>query len=140
MFESLKHWLEEAHAQSRLFEHADDELLHVALASLLYRVISTDTVETAAEKREFSQILKHEFDLSDAQVAALHERVQSISCSLEDDLATIASHLKDKPTVRLNFMKMLSQMIAVSGVNEREMQLFYEAQQTLFPEIQQDPF
>lgn len=140
MFESLKHWLEEGHEQSRLFEHADDELLHVALASLLYRVISTDTVETTAEKREFSQILKHEFDLSDAQVAALHERVQSISCSLEDDLATIASHLKDKPTVRLNFMKMLSQMIAVSGVNEREMQLFYEAQQTLFPEIQQDPF
>lgn len=140
MFESLKHWLEEGHEQSRLFEHADDELLHVALASLLYRVISSDTVETPAEKREFSQILKHEFDLSDAQVAALHERVQSISCSLEDDLATIASHLKDKPTVRLNFMKMLSQMIALSGVNEREMQLFYEAQQTLFPEIQQDPF
>ena len=33
MFTSLKHWLEMLDKDSQLFEHADSEVIHVALAS-----------------------------------------------------------------------------------------------------------
>jgi uncharacterized tellurite resistance protein B-like protein len=42
MFDSLKHWFDSLKEESKLFEHREDEILHSALASVLYHVISAD--------------------------------------------------------------------------------------------------
>ncbi len=134
MFTSIKHWLDEVHDHARIFEHHESEVLHVALASLLYRVIAADGKETSHEKSTFSRILKHEFDLSDDQIASLHERVKHIDCPVEEDLNTLAEFLKDNPGSKLNFMAMLNQLVSIDGVKDEEMELFYKAQYALFPE------
>lgn len=137
MFTSIKHWLDEVHDHARIFENHESEVLHVALASLLYRVIVADGQETHHEKTAFSKILKHEFDLSDDRIAALHERVKHIDCPLQHDIDTLAEFLKDNPGARLSFMSMLTQLVSVDGVKEREMELFYKVQHALFPDTKQ---
>ena len=62
MFDSLKHWFDTLKTESKLFEHADDEGLHAALASVLYHVIAADNHVDSREKHEFDRILKQEFD------------------------------------------------------------------------------
>lgn len=140
MFETIKHWLEDSHNHSKLFDHEDEELLHVALASLLYRMMTADDNETFQEKHEFARILKHEFDLTNSQIEALHTRVKSISCPLDHDLETIAEYLKNKPMVKLNFMDMLNRMMSIDGFDPRAMDIFNCAQRVLFPEFKEDNF
>lgn len=140
MFETIKHWLEDSHNQAKLFEHEDEELLHVALASLLYRMMMANNDESHHEIHEFSRILKHEFDLSNSQIEALHARVKTISCPLDHDLETIADYLKNKPMVKLNFMDMLNRMMSIDGFDPQAMDIFYRTQHVLFPEIKQDGF
>ena len=73
MFESLTHWFDTLKSDSKLFDHADDEVLHSALASVLYHIISADQHAGAKEKHEFERILKQEFDLNNEQVAHLYD-------------------------------------------------------------------
>ena len=134
MFESLKHWFETLKEGSHLFEHADDEALHAALASLLYQVIAADRHVGAREKREFGRILKQEFDLDAAQIDHLFESARVATGHPEEDLHIIAAHLKDKPAVRMIFMRKLMQLIDADGVQREEMVLFYSALHELFPE------
>ena len=68
MFESVKHWFDSLKEESKLFDHRDDEILHSALASVLYHVISADQHVDARERHQFDRILKQEFDLNDEQV------------------------------------------------------------------------
>jgi uncharacterized tellurite resistance protein B-like protein len=51
MFESLTHWFNSLKNESKLFDHPEDEILHSALASVLYHVISADQHVDAREKR-----------------------------------------------------------------------------------------
>ena len=134
MFDSLKHWFEKLEEGSHLFEHADDEALHAALASLLYQVMSADRHVGAREKREFGRILKQEFDLDAAQIEHLFETVRVATGHPEEDLHTIAAHLKDKPAVRMIFMRKLLQLIDVEGVQREELAVFYDALREIFPE------
>ena len=136
MFDSLKHWFETLEDGSHLFEHADDEALHAALASLLYQVMSADQQVGAREKREFGRILKQEFDLDAAQVEHLFESARVASGHPAEDLHTIATHLKDKPAVRIIFMRKLLQLIDAEGVQREELAVFYDALKGIFPEAE----
>ena len=73
MFESIKHWFESLKEESKLFDHRDDEILHSALASVLYHVISADQRVDSRERHEFDRLLKQEFDLNDKQVEHLYQ-------------------------------------------------------------------
>ena len=72
MLDSITHWFDSLGQQGRLFDHSDDELLHSALASVLYHVISADHVD-ARKKHEFQRILQQEFELDDDQVEHLYQ-------------------------------------------------------------------
>lgn len=135
MFESLKHWFESSGNENKLFDHADDETIHIALASLLYRVIASDQKESDKEKHEFGEILRTEFDLNDAQIANLYKQVKQLKSNLIDDLKTIEHYLKHNPSIRMMFMKKLNHLISLDGVTSNEMDVFYEAQKVLFPEL-----
>ena len=135
MFDSLKHWFDTLKDESRLFTHADEEVLHAALASLLYHVISADKHVGAREKREFGRILKQEFDLDAAQIEHLYQAAQSSAGHPESDLHTIAAHLKHNPSVRMAFMKKLLQLIDMDGAQSDELKLFYDALREIFPEV-----
>jgi len=135
MFESLKHWFESSSNENKLFDHADDETIHIALASLLYRVISSDEKETHKEKHEFAEILKTEFDLNDAQIANLYNQVKQLTSDISNDLETIDHYLKHNPNLRMMFMNKLNHLISLDGVTSNEMDVFYKAQKVLFPEL-----
>jgi len=135
MFKSLKHLFESFETESKLFNHADDEAIHVALASLLYHVISSNGVESAKEKHEFSEILKKEFTLNDAQIASLYKQVKTLNNDSTDDLHTINHYLKKNPTSRMLFMGKLNHLISLDGVNSRELDFFTHAKKVLFPTL-----
>jgi uncharacterized tellurite resistance protein B-like protein len=135
MSRSLKHLLESFETESRLFNHADDEAIHVALASLLYHVISSDGVESEKEKHGFAKIMKKEFTLNDAQIASLYKQVKMLNHDSADDLHTINQYLKKNPTTRMLSMKKLIQLISLDGVNSKELEYFTKAKSTLFPEL-----
>ncbi|WP_250657170.1 TerB family tellurite resistance protein [Alkalimarinus coralli] len=135
MFESLKHWFESSATESKLFNHADEETIHIALASLLYRVIASDHRESDREKHEFADILRTEFDLNDAQIASLYKQAKHLNSSLATDLETIDHYLKQNPHLRMIFMKKLNHLISLDGVTSNEMEVFYNAQSVLFPEL-----
>ena len=135
MFESLKHWFESSSNENKLFDHTDDETIHIALASLLYQVIACDHKESGKEKHEFAEILKTEFDLNDAQIASLYKHVQHLNSNLTNDLETIDHYLKHNPNLRMMFMQKLNHLISLDGVTSKEMDVFYEAQKVLFPEL-----
>tara|TARA_R110002072_G_scaffold90500_8_gene202501 strand:- start:7301 stop:7732 length:432 start_codon:yes stop_codon:yes gene_type:complete len=120
---------------NHLFDHSDDKEIHVALASLLYHVISADHTESRKEKHEFASILKDQFDLNEQQVAELYSHVKKVNTTVSADLKIIEQHLKHNPHLRLAFMKKLNHLIAVAGLKETEMEIFYSAQKILFPEI-----
>jgi uncharacterized tellurite resistance protein B-like protein len=120
---------------TNLFDHSDDQEVHVALASLLYHVISADHTESKKEKHEFASILKDQFELNEQQIAELYYHVKKVSTTVSEDLKVIDQHLKRNPHLRFIFMKKLNHLIAVSGLKGNEMDIFYLAQKTLFPEI-----
>ena len=135
MFESLKHWLESLEDESRLFNHPDDEAVHIALASLLHHIISADNLESTKEKHKCTSILKEEFNLNDEQIDHLYEHTKATSSDLKTDLQIINEHLKDKPALRMHFMEKINQLIDIDSVKERELDIFYETMHVIFPEI-----
>jgi uncharacterized tellurite resistance protein B-like protein len=135
MFESIKHWLDSLSQASHLFEHYEDEAIHIALASLLYHLIETDHHESRREYHYFSDILKQEFDLNDEQVKHLHEHVAHSKTNLDADLRIIDEYLSDNPVLRMKFMEKLNLLIATDGVLDKEMSLFYKTLHVVFPEI-----
>ncbi len=135
MFESLKHWLETFNKESQLFEHADSEVIHVALGSFLYSVISVDGIENNCEKKEFKLIKANEFHLSEQQIMTLYGYVKNLKSDLQSDLLTVNSYLKDTPNLHMTRMSKLNQLIGVDGVNNDELNIFYQAMKVIFPDV-----
>jgi uncharacterized tellurite resistance protein B-like protein len=136
MFDSIKHWFDSLGQQGHLFEHADDEILHSALASVLYHVICIDHAD-ARKQHEFTRILKQELDLDDDQVAHLYHAAQSSTADLHSDLHTLNYYLKHNPSVRMTFMRKLLQLIDIEGVHPGELEIFYMALHEVFPEVKE---
>ena len=140
MFESLAHWFENLKNESKLFDHPEDEILHSALASVLYHVINADNHVDAKEKHEFDRILKQEFDLNDEQVDHLYQAAKGSTADVHGDLHTINFYLKHNPVVRMTFMRKLLQLVDVHGTHQGELDVFYETLHEVFPEVKEiDP-
>lgn len=137
MFDSIKHWFESLKEESKLFEHRDDEMLHSALASVLYHVISADQRVNSRERHEFDRILKQELDLNDEQVEHLYQAARGSTADVHGDLHTINLYLKRNPTMRMAFMRKLLQLVDVHGVHGEELALFYAALHEVFPEVRE---
>jgi len=137
MFDSVKHWFESLNEESKLFQHRDDEILHSALASVLYHVISADQHVDAREKHEFERMLKQEFDLNQDQVEHLYRTAKASSQDVHGDLHTINFYLKRNPTMRMSFMRKLLQLVDVHGTHGAELALFFEALHEVFPEVRE---
>ena len=135
MFESLKSWFQSVDTDSKLFNHADEEAIHVALASLLYHIISSNHEESVKEKHAFSKILIEEFELNDTQVASLYKQAKMLKSNLANDLETVNHYLKCNPNLRMMFMNKLNHLISLDGVTSEEIEIFYDAQKVLFPEL-----
>jgi len=137
MFESLTHWLDSLKDESKLFDHPEDEILHSALASVLYHVISADEHVDAREKHEFERILKQEFDLDDDQIEHLYQAAKSASADVHGDFHTLNFYLKRNPAMRMVFMRKLLQLIDVHGTQKSELELFFVALHEVFPEVKE---
>ena len=135
MFESLRHWIESIDEDSKLFRNADDEMLHSALASLLYHFISREQHHDEREKHEFSRLMKDEFELSAEQIEHLYQSAKSATGELRGDLLIIKAHLKGNPGVRMQFMQRLLQLINIHGAHSSELELFYRTLHEVFPEV-----
>jgi uncharacterized tellurite resistance protein B-like protein len=135
VFNFMKNRDTAAERNSKLFDHPDDQEIHVALASLLYHVISVDHTKSRKEKHEFANILKEQFDLNDQQVSELYSHVKKVNTTVSSDLKIIDQHLKHNPHLRLLFMTKLNHLIQVAGLTPAEMEIFYSAQKILFPDI-----
>lgn len=137
MFDSLKHWFDSLTEESKLFDHRDDEILHIALASVLYHVISADQHVDSREKHEFDRILKREFDLDREQIDHLYQAAKGSTADVHGDLHTINFYLKRNPVMRMTFMHKLMQLVDVHGTHGIELDLFFEALHEVFPEVKQ---
>jgi uncharacterized tellurite resistance protein B-like protein len=137
MFESLSHWLDTLKEESRLFEHYEDEILHSALASVLYHLIIADQQVDAREKHEFERLLKQEFDLDDEQIEHLYQAAKASSADLKGDLHTLNIYLKRNPSVRMTFMRKLLQLIDIDGTRREELDIFFDTLHEVFPEIKE---
>ena len=135
MFNSLKHWLATLDKESQLFENADSEAIHIALASLLYHIIKADNVENHLEIEQFKIIMGDEFSLSNKQVMLLYTEAKNLKSDLNSDLLTVNDYLKENPNLRLSFMSKLNQLIGIDGVSNSEINIFYQAMHALFPEL-----
>ncbi len=135
MFESIRHWFDSLEKKSKLFDNADDEVLHSALASVLYHIISVDDQVVSREKNEFMTVLKQEFNLNEVQAEHLYLAAKSSTSELHSDLQTVSQYLKQNPTIRMNFMKKLIHLVDIDGVKDRELDIFYEALHEVFPEL-----
>jgi uncharacterized tellurite resistance protein B-like protein len=135
MFESVKHWFDSLNEDHQVFNHPDDQVLHVALASLLFHIISADRIESPKEKHLFAEILKVQCGLDEAQITHLYERAKSLNSNVHRDLETIDHYLKDNPALRKEFMDKLNELINVDWVRESELETFNEALHVFFPEI-----
>ena len=135
MFKSLKHWIESISNEDKLFRHAEDEVLHSALASLLYHFISLDDSHDGREKHEFDRLMKQELELNQEQVDHLYQAAKSATGDLHGDLLTISSHLKANPMARMHFMQKLLQLVDIHGTHSAELNLFYETLHEVFPEL-----
>ncbi len=138
MFESLKKWFESVEEESHLFNHPEQETIHVALASVLYHIINSDHTESQHEKRKFSSILSDEFELNEKQVSELYRYVKTLKSDLKTDLETVNHYLKDNPHMRMTLMAMLNQLIAIDGIKTDELKIFHDAMKIIFPEIEAD--
>jgi len=137
MFESLTHWFDSLEKESRLFNNPEEEVLHSALASVLYHIINADQRMGNREKHKFAAILKQEFDLNDEQIDHLYEAAKSSTSDPHADLQTVSQYLKSNPALRMNFMDKLNQLVDIDGVKDAEMEIFNEALRLVFPEIKQ---
>jgi len=137
MFESVKHWFDSLEKESKLFNNADEEALHSALASVLFHIINADNQVVSREKHRFATILKQEFDLDDEQISHLYEASKSSTSNPHTDLQIVSEYLKQNPGLRMNFMNKLNQLVDIDGVKEGELDIFYEALQLVFPEVKQ---
>ncbi len=137
MFESVKHWLDSLQEASKLFDHRDDEALHSALASVLYHIVILNNEVSGRERRLFADILKRELDLKNEQVEYLCETAKASTADWHSDLHIVNTFLKSNPTIRMQFMKKLIQLIDVDGVQKGELEAFYETLHEVFPEIKQ---
>ncbi len=135
MLESFKKWFESYDGEVSQFNHAEDETIHVALASLLYHIISADDLASDKEKHKFSSILHEEFNLDEEQVSHLYSFVKTLQTDLRSDLNTVNLYLKEKPHLRMDFMSKLNQLIAVDGVKTNELEIFHDAMKVIFPEV-----
>jgi len=138
MFESIKHWFQATEKDSHLFDHGDDEALHLALASVLHHTINANHHESRKEVSNFKEILQDEFNLSEDQANYLHKSVESANSDFDNDLKVINEHFKDNPMVKKLFMEKLIHLISIDGVLEDEMNDFYQALHVIFPEIKVD--
>ena len=134
MFDSLKHWFDSLRDESKLFDHPDNELLHVALASVLYHIIAAGQSAGTRERREFDRILMQEFELDRPQVDHLFAAARASTADLRDDLHTIDFFLKVNPQVRLRFLQSLLRLIDLHGVERAELDVFYAVLHEIFPE------
>ena len=137
MFDSIKHWFDSLDRNSKLFDHADDEVLHSALASVLYHLISADGHADTRERREFGRMLQQEFGLDEVQVEHLYQAAKSATGDIHGDLHTLNFYLRRNPAVRMTFLRKLLQLIDIEGVYPQELELFYEALHEVFPEARQ---
>lgn len=137
MFESISHWFDSLKQQSRLFDRPDDEVLHGALASVLYHIINADQQVDRREKHEFERLMTQEFDLDAAQVEHLYQAAKASTADVRGDLHTINFYLKRNPLMRMSFMRKLLQIADVHGAHEGEMALFFEALHEVFPEVRE---
>jgi len=128
MFKSLQE-------ESKLFDHPEDEAIHLALAAVLYHIISADNPESSKELQRFSLILQQEFDLDEKQVDHLYQSVKTSTSDMSTDLETINHYLKSNPMIRMNFMDKLNQLVGIDGVLDVELDIFNEALHVIFPEI-----
>lgn len=135
MFESIKQWFESLDTGSSLFDHTDDESIHLAVASVLHHIVRTDQQESRREKSAFRRILKEEFKLSDDQTDYLYSATESANSDFQQDLETINFYIKDKPVIKKAFMEKLIRLISIDGVKDQELEEFYKALHTIFPEI-----
>jgi uncharacterized tellurite resistance protein B-like protein len=135
MFDSLKHWFESIKEGSKLFDDPDDEMLHSALASVLYHVISADAHVIGKEKNKFEAILKKEFELNDEQIEHLYQAAKTSASDIHSDLHTINLHLKQTPLVRMNFMQQIVQLADANGLKKENLDVFYETLHEIFPEV-----
>ncbi|MCK4707460.1 MAG: TerB family tellurite resistance protein [Gammaproteobacteria bacterium] len=135
MFESLTHWFDSLGKESKLFNNPQEEVLQSALASVLYHLISVDQQVGNREKQKFDTILKQQFDLSDQQISHLYQAAKSSTSDLHTDLQTVNHYLKQTPALRMNFMDKLNQLIDINGVQDSELDIFYEALHLVFPEL-----
>lgn len=134
MFKSLKHWFD-ALPGARSDFAVDDEAAHAALASLLMHVIRADTLESERERHRFEQILAEEFDLDHEHIARLHRGASTLESDLAADLATVREHLIANPGARLGLLRKLNHLVALDGVDARELKVFNTAVAALFPEV-----
>lgn len=135
MFDSLTHWFESLREQGHLFEHPDDGVLQVALASVLYHLMQADGQVDRREKHEFERFMRQELDLDDERIEALYRAAKASNSDLHGDLHTINFHLKHNPGARLRFMQKLLPMIEIHGTTEAEMSVFFETLHEVFPEL-----
>ena len=134
MFKSLQHWFDDLAERGKLFGD-EDETVHTALASVLFHIIKADAQESAKEKARFEQIMTTEFGIDHEAVADLYHSVHTLESNLHGDLETLKAHLKDNPNVRLALMQKLNRLISLDGVDAREIAVFNEAVETMFPEL-----
>jgi uncharacterized tellurite resistance protein B-like protein len=137
MFDSLKHWFDSLAEESKLFEHPEDEALHSALAAVLYHFVSANKQVDKREMHLFERIMKQEFDLQDNQIDYLYQAASQSAADWHGDLHTINGFLKTRPIMRMTFMKKLIQLVDVDGIQENELEAFYETLHEVFPEIKQ---
>ena len=128
MFKSLRE-------ESKLFDHPEDEAIHLALAAVLYNIISADNSESSKELEKFSLILQQEFDLDEKQVDHLYQSVKASTSGISADLETINRYLKDNPMIRMKFMDKLNQLVGIDGTLDVELNIFNEALHVIFPDI-----
>ncbi len=135
MFDSFNRWFKSLDSNACQFDHAEDESIHVALASLLYHIISADDLPSDKEKHQFSSILRDEFSLTNEQVMTLYSFVKTLKTDIRSDLNTVNLYLKENPHLRMDFMDKLNRLIAVDGVKSRELEIFYDAINVIFPDL-----
>lgn len=139
MLESLKHWFTSIPEQSRLFRDSDDEMLHSALASLLWHFIALDDRHNDRAKHEFDRLMMMECGLDQEQSDYLWQAASSATGSLSEDLETINDHMKENPSLRLRFMQQLLELIDIHGIHTDELELFYTTLHEVFPEVKAAP-
>ncbi|WP_144391883.1 hypothetical protein [Pleionea sediminis] len=135
MFESIKHWFESLNGAESHFDHPDDEMLHGALASALMHIILSDKLESDKEKSMFFEIMQSEFKLDNNKINFLYKAAKSSTVTLHEDFEIINKFLKDNPVVKAQFLDELNRLIDCDGVQNKELDLFYEAVKEVFPEI-----